>query len=177
SKMDQLYDKAIIKMLKTVGFQGFNRKALEYLKNITAQKMTLTLKYLSSLSNHSQKANTTLLDIFKLLEQAKVKLRKEDVQSFEPLNLEYERFEVEKPFENPLATAIEKYIHIYDFMPDFPPTHTFRRTFIKEIKKEDKAAKLKKRLEQTAIAQENLIKMLKQTNNIPDHANFMETFE
>lgn len=57
-----------------------------------------------------------------------------------------------------LATPIDKYVHIYEHLPSFPASHTFRRTIIKPPI-DFSCSNLKKRIEQSLRAENNLFKM------------------
>ncbi|KRH91818.1 hypothetical protein M153_23473000584, partial [Pseudoloma neurophilia] len=64
-----------------------------------------------------------------------------------------------------IATPIDKYVHIYEHLPSFPPSHTFRRTITKESV-DYSCEKLKKRIEESLRAENNLFKMMRGRNFI-----------
>lgn len=57
-----------------------------------------------------------------------------------------------------IASPIDKYVHIYEHLPPFPASHTFRRTIVKKPI-DFTCSNLKKRIEQSLRAENNLFKM------------------
>lgn len=197
--MDEVQRKIIASILKEAGFDNANQKALEILLNVFEDRLTSFLHASLQKSIHAGRPSMTMLDILdskqcfqKLLNyrpwdkshllECRTSAPKcsfknnEDMFSLVPLreiNLEYELLEPEVEWSSPLSTHVEKFIHIYDFMPSFPPIHTFRMTALKSQSSKNQSSKVKNRLEQSLRSESNMIKLIKTNGSIPGFINYM----
>jgi len=197
--MDEVQRKIIASILKEAGFDSANQKALEILLNVFEDRLSSFLHSSLQKSIHAGRPSMTMLDILdskqclqKLLDyrpgdeshllECNASVPKcsfknnEDMFSLVPLreiNLEYELLEPEVEWSSPLSTHVEKFIHIYDFMPSFPPIHTFRMTALKSHSSKNQSSKVKNRLEQSLRSESNMIKLIKTNGSIPGFINYM----
>ncbi|CAD26035.1 hypothetical protein [Encephalitozoon cuniculi GB-M1] len=158
----------LMKHLREVGYEAVERRALEVYAASLEAYMLAYLKTIGSVSRHGLKSHSTLLDVLCFIEGKKFE--------FSPVErIEYpeEVAEEEEKFVSPLSSSIEKYIHIYDFMPSFPPTHAFRQTIVKASSKSSKSVNVKNRLEQSLRTEGNLLKLIKASGSLPPFVNFL----
>lgn len=104
--------------------------------------------------------------------------QKKRAQLFNVLRFPAGEYETEKLVEpeewiSPISTRVEKFIHIYDFMPNFPPIHTFRLTTIKQPAMKNLSSKVKNRLEQSLKSEGNMIKLIKSSGSLPGFVNYL----
>lgn len=157
-----------MRYLREIGYEAVERKALEVFMASLEAYMLEYLKGVASVSRHGLKSHSTLLDILWLVEGKRFEL-----PPFERVTYEKEEAEKEEKFTSPLSSSIEKYIHIYDFMPSFPPTHAFRQTIVKGGSRSSKSMNVKNRLEQSLRTEGNLLKLIKASGSLPPFVNFL----
>ncbi|AFM99387.1 putative transcription factor IID complex subunit [Encephalitozoon hellem] len=166
--MRRILEDRLMRYLKEVGYEAVERKALEvYMASLEAY-MLEHLKGVVSVSRHGLKSHSTLLDVLWFIEGKKLEL-----PPFERIEYEEEEVVREEKFVSPLSSSIEKYIHIYDFMPSFPPTHAFRQTIVKGGSKGSKSMNVKNRLEQSLRTEGNLLKLIRASGSLPPFVNFL----
>ncbi|KAF9762393.1 hypothetical protein NGRA_2049 [Nosema granulosis] len=167
--MDEIIKHFLCVFLKEQGFESVETKALLMLKEAFEMRLNSYLRALYSYKSLSSKQNTTLTDVLCLTDH-KLPLILPSRKA-----LEYEETKVveECEFISPLANTVEKYIHIYDFMPTFPPTHTFKQTFVKSDTKENKSFSVKNRLEQSLRSENNLLRLIKSSGSLPPFINYL----
>lgn len=158
----------LVRRLRDAGYKGAERRALEVYAAALETYMLAYLRAIGSVSRHGLKSHTTLLDMVCFIEGKKF-----EFPSTERVVYETEAAVVEERFVSPLSSSIEKYIHIYDFMPGFPPTHAFRQTLVKQGSKASKPANVKNRLEQSLRTEGNLLKLIKASGTLPPFVNFL----
>jgi hypothetical protein len=168
--MRRVLEDRLLRILKEVGYEVVERKALEVYVTGLETYMLAYLRTISSLSRHGMKSHSTLLDLLCLVDGKRF-----DCGSVGEARVEYENevAEEEEKFNSPLSSSIEKYIHIYDFMPSFPAIHAFRQTITKPNCKSNKSANVKSRLEQSLRAEGNLLKLIKASESLPPFINFL----
>lgn len=167
--MDEIIKHFLCKYLKDNGYETVEIKALLMLKEAFELKINSYLKVLYSYKMLSSKQNSTLTDVMYLTnKKMPAILPSQGTPAYE----ETEVIE-DAEFISPLANTVEKYIHIYDFMPSFPPTHTFKQTFVKADTKENKSFSVKNRLEQSLRSENNLLKLIKSSGSLPPFINYL----
>lgn len=162
----------IANMLKNVGFECTNNRALMLLDHSFLLFFSSVLKTLKIRTIHSNRAKVTIIDILKMKQNKeyydKIKefvillSRLHNEENIVNENVEIEENEKEET-KFTISTQIEKYVHIYDHLPPFPPSHTFRKTIIKE-QKVSSCDNLKKRMEESLRAEKNLFRMMEVNN-------------
>ncbi|TBU07293.1 putative subunit 8 of transcription factor IID [Hamiltosporidium magnivora] len=169
--MEKILEKCILEELKRAGYQKLNTKALYMFTQTTIAQIKTNCNILSSLTLHSMRSRSTLLDVMNL-----IKLTKIDYSNvYNRPTVKYEVEEEPKPiqFKSSISCSAEKFIHIYDFMPDFPPVHTFKKSFLKENRSEDKSEKVKQRIEQSLKTESSLLKIIACSKGLPKRINFL----
>lgn len=180
--MMQPFNATLLHLLKNTGYTHTNTRALDIFSSISLQYIDEFLKTLANTTNHAQRSKTTVVDLFAILNLSKIDLNNKgdvDFKKVVPLGFETDANDLSGActFENSIVSKIDRYIHIYEFMPSFPPTHTFKKTFPKETIRNETPEKIKTRLEQVARAEKNLIKMLRVSKGLPKYVNFMDTMK
>lgn len=169
--MEKMTKIVLLQFLKEAGFENVNTKALELFYVLFEEKMSSILISLNNFTCHAQRSKVILSDLENVINVSKLN---DPFNSFPVLKFDEEVFHEKEQFDNGIASKIDKYIYIYEFMPNFPPTHTFKRSYIKEVKRNYKPEMLKIRLEQSMQAEKNLVKMMKLSKNLPKYVNFMD---
>lgn len=223
--MEKLFSFLIVHYLKRTGFKSVSKHALHLFYLSTMLSLKNYLRTLKSITLHSQRSKTTILDVLKLqtlFEEEFASLKaihrigrmnrkeREDEVSADELGSRavndnmgggqadnirdtgyqtgnpvfIERFRSMKSSSiaeeidqavpcSLLGTNMDKYVHVYDFLPPFPPAHTFKKSFAKESEKEEKSKNIKRRLEESLVAENNLVRMMDANKEIPSVVNFM----
>ncbi|ADM12613.1 uncharacterized protein Eint_111130 [Encephalitozoon intestinalis ATCC 50506] len=166
--MRRILEDRLMRYLREVGYEVVEKRALEVYMGSLETYMLEHLKAVVSVSRHGLKSHSTLLDFLRFIEGKRF-----EFPFFENVVYEEEVKEEEKEFASPLASSIEKYIHIYDFMPSFPPIHAFRQTIVKAGNKGSKSMNVKNRLEQSLRTEGNLLKLIKASGSLPPFVNFL----
>ncbi|KAM0671776.1 hypothetical protein CWI42_121120 [Ordospora colligata] len=168
--MRRVVEDRLLRILKEVGYEVVESKALEVYVEALETYMLAYLRTVCSLSRHGMKSHSTLIDLLCLIDGKRF-----DCGGVGKEKVEYEQEVVEKEqeFNSPLSSSIEKYIHIYDFMPSFPAIHAFRQTITKPNCKSNKSANVKSRLEQSLRAEGNLLNLIKASGSLPPFINFL----
>ncbi|KAI5149311.1 hypothetical protein ENBRE01_0828 [Enteropsectra breve] len=96
-----------------------------------------------------------------------------DIPAISPTTSSHEEQEDTIEWNSPLSTKVEKFIHIYDFMPSFPPLHTFRNTVSKQAGAKKHSSQVKNRLEQSLKSEGSMIKLIKNTGSLPPYVNYL----
>lgn len=172
-----IYHTAVLNYLKSIGYTHTSSYALSMLTSIFKATIHKFLKTLVSVTTHAQRSKTTIVDLHSLLRFFDIRLHKVlRIHPYMQLNLDTEQNMIQDcaAFENSIVSKIDRYIHIYEFMPSFPPTHTFKKTFPKETKSNETPEKIKIKLEQVGRAEKNLIRMMRMSNKLPKRVNFMD---
>lgn len=197
--MDEVMKRIIIQILKKTGFEAVESQALEVLLKVFSDRLISYLNTVSQKTQHSSRPSTSFIDllnmnaqIFKIgkevsypqhiLSECNVTVPDCKYESIKKLfslihinreNYPEELIEPEIEWISPLATRVEKYIHIYDFMPNFPPIHTFRMTAVKPMNSKYQSTKVKNRLEQSLSSEGNMVKLIKSSGTMPKFINFL----
>ncbi|KAM0681312.1 hypothetical protein GINT2_000511 [Glugoides intestinalis] len=197
--MDDVVKLCIIKLLKKAGFESIEAKALEIIIEVHKDRLSRFLQTIVKLSTHASRPSVSLLDSFgvkhtfphigKELRFSKEMLiechtdipicRNKSVQNIFSLIVPEKTVfpnsiqEEEVEWCSPLSGKIEKFIHIYEFMPNFPPIHTFRLTPLKSSIFKNQSAKVKNRLEQSLRSEENMVKLIKSSGSMPNFINYL----
>lgn len=170
--MDQILDIYILSELKDTGYSFANKRALQILKSVFIKKMLTYCKSLKHVTNHAGRHKTILTDIFNFDKSPMFEINN---SSKVALHFENSIYTPPEKFVNEIASKIDRYIHIYEFMPEFPPTHTFKRSYAKNAKKHD--IKIKQRVEQNLLAERTVFKMVFVEKKMPRHVNYMDYME
>lgn len=173
-KIDEIIETCLANELKRAGYECMDKKALIIFKEAFDKRIMSILHTLRKFTSHSLKDKSTMIEAFVMMNDIGIKVNKRDFVKILPLHIEKEEEDVKIEFHNKLASVIDKYIHVYEFMPDFPPAHSFKKTFIKGSINSNFSEGHKKRLEQSAVAEANLYKMLHKSNKIPQFANYLK---
>lgn len=177
--MEECLKYILIVHLRKVGFDAVTRRALNLFYLSTTCTIKNYLRTLKSITLHSQRSKTTVLDILKLqtfFKEQFIPLKvahRLSLITVKPIKILEDREEGKRITDSLLGTTIDRYVHVYDFMPKFPPAHTFRKSFAKESEEEEKSKNIKRRLEESLIAENNLVKMMDASNDVPSFVNFM----
>jgi len=197
--MDDVIKRIVAELLKTIGFEAVESKALELLVNVLDDRITSYLNTVSKMSLLCSRPTTTLLDLFGMRQRVpwigkelripndalaecgvlSTPCRSRTVQSLftlVPLKKQHfpvEMAELEESWVSPLSTRVEKFIHIYEFMPEFPPIHTFRMSLMKGSTVKNQSSKVKNRLEQSLRSEGNMVKLIKSSGSMPKFVNYL----
>lgn len=173
--MHSIISHILIRFLQAAGYTHTDSYAISILSTILTTHLHNLLKSLQKLTTHAQRSKTTLIDLHSLTSLLNLKVSFIELQ-FEQANyiINTNRMLSGHAFENSIVSKIDRYIHIYEFMPSFPPTHTFKKTFPKETIKHETPEKIKMRLDQVARAEKNLIRILKVSKGLGRRVNFMD---
>lgn len=197
--MDEAKRRTIAQLLKTIGFESVEAKALELLVRVLDDRVTAYLTTVSRMALLCSRPTTTLLDLFGMrqtvprigrelripkdaLAECNVDVppcRNTTVQGlFTLVPLRRQAFPVEtlaqeETWVSPLSTRVEKFIHVYDFMPEFPPIHTFRTSSVKGSTLKNQSSKVKNRLEQSLRSEGNMVKLIKSSGSMPKFVNYL----
>lgn len=189
----------IVQILKKSGFEATEEKALELMLEVFSDRLNSFLKTAAQRSILSLRPSTSLLDILSInnrifqigrelpftmdmLDECNVAVPESRYASVQKLfslvdfpkeNYPEELIETEAEWISPITTKVEKYIHIYDFMPNFPPIHTFRMTSIRPANNKHQSTKVKNRLEQSLSSEGNMVKLIKSSGTMPKFINFL----
>lgn len=164
--MKNLLRHSIARALRESGFDSFEEKAMHYFINILE---LYTQKILSGIKNnscHCGRSRTTLLDLT-------TKLSFKEVKSFPYLEYEPEIEVKTLNYISPVSAPVEKFMHIYEFMPIFPPLHTFKETIIREKKVRSRARDVKDRIEQRNKVIESLFSLIRASKKKPKCVNYL----
>ncbi|KAK6090827.1 hypothetical protein P3W45_000072 [Vairimorpha bombi] len=167
--MDDLINHCIIRIVKEHGYDYADKRAILLIKEALERHINSILKVFHSYTIHSKKQSANAFDLLSVLKDTKFSVN----TRLTPML--YSQVEEEPcfDFKSPLSTYLERYIHIYEFMPPFPPTHTFRQTYLKNKEKEDKSQLVKTRLEQSLRSEKNLLKLIKGSGSLPSFINYL----
>lgn len=197
--MEQVMRRAIAEIMKLIGFEQMESNAMELLLAIHNDRLESNLRTITKPSFLCGRASVSLLDLFgmrqtlprisnemqfakEMLEECKITVpvcKNRSIQSLftlAPVKKQthpIELLEEETEWISPLSTRVEKFIHIYDFMPEFPPIHTFRMTFIKSSAFKNQSSKVKNRLEQSLRSEGNMVKLIKSSGSMPRFINYL----
>lgn len=189
----------IIDLLKNVGFESVETKALELLKSVFTDRVDAYLHTISRLSIQSSRSSVSLLDLLgvkqkiprigkeiqftnEMLIECNATISYSKIKPIQQLftlvfgkkqNFENEIKEETVEWISPLSSRVEKFIHIYDFMPSFPPIHTFRMTLTKGSGFKNQSSKVKNRLEQSLRSENNMVKLIKSSGSMPKFINYL----
>lgn len=191
--MEEILTRALCKIIQQAGFEAINQKAMKYFISVFEDRIKSMFMVLVSKSVHSGRPTCSLIDLYKYIEEGRalgviakyshnipktVTCANNRRNMFKLLDFSTEKYEkivlheTEK-WLSPLSNRVEKFIHIYDFMPDFPPIHTFRLTPIKQLVSKNLSSKVKNRLEQSLKSEKNMIKLIKSSDSLPKFINFL----
>ncbi|EPR79736.1 hypothetical protein SLOPH_1840 [Spraguea lophii 42_110] len=164
----------VLKALCNAGFASASQQTISLFCDIFSIYLQNNLTHLKNITTQSNRSKSTILDIFYLTKYHKILSMKE---IYEILNNRIEK-DTEVYVKSSKNNIIEDkkedlFTSIYSFMPSFPLPHTYKRTFENINKKEDKAKKIKMRLEQSRTLENNLIKIYRYSNKIPYFINFL----
>lgn len=190
--MQKLLTHIILRIIQNAGFEAVSKPALELLLRVYEDRICTILNIVTMKANFAARPSTSILDFMniiedptKLLGQAaaeKGSTSTRDAAAFRklfnvaqlaPVEYPAEEYIEPKEWTSPLSTRVEKFIHIYDFMPSFPPIHTFRLTAIKQPIMKNHSSKVKNRLEQSLKSESNMIKLIKSSGALPGYINFL----
>lgn len=195
--MEEILERTVLKLLKNAGFESVEPLALKKLLRVFDDKITSTLSISSQIAGLACRPSITILDLFGLRRKSCMitlsiprevyidcdirppfsrNLSVSNLFTLVPLNLvsyPYEIYEEEEEWISPVSTKVDKFIHIYEFMPTFPPIHTFRMTSLKEKTVSNQSSKVKNRLEQSLRTEGNLIKLIKSSGTVPNFINYL----
>lgn len=171
--MEKCIDYILAFHLRRAGFEGTTKRALHLFNVATVCTLRNYLRTLKSITIHSQRAHTTILDVLKLQTLFKTPFIT-DNKMYYPMQFAEEPDEDGHVPCSGIGVRVEKFVHIYDFMPVFPPAHTFKKSFPKESgDEEERGRNIKRRLEESLVGENNLVRMMDACNEIPDYVNFM----
>jgi hypothetical protein len=170
--MDEILEHFLCNFLKKNGFEIVERKALLILKEALISRIESYFRCMNSYKTLGLKQGSTAIDALNLVKQEKESNLKM-LEQGELVTYEEPQVEIKPEFISPLANTVERYIHIYDFMPTFPPTHTFKQTYLKLDTKENKSFSVKNRLEQSLRSEGNLLKLMKSSESLPPFINYL----
>lgn len=197
--MEEMLQRMILRLLKNTGFETAESRALAVLVKTFDDRISSFLRTVSQLSVLGGRPSVCMLDLFgtKQATQSLARYRPlpteilvecgstvpkcrngntRNLFSLIPLLPEIyprETVEDEEEWVSPLSTRVEKFIHIYEFMPNFPPIHTFRTTAVKNHNSKNQSSKVKNRLEQSLRSEGNMIKLIKSSGSIPNFINYI----
>lgn len=197
--MDDVVKFCVAKLLKKAGFEGIEAKALELIVEVHRDRISRFLQSMVKLSIHASRPSVSLLDLFavkynfprigrefpfteEMLLECNVDIpvcKNKSVQNIFslilPEKVHFPKCVQEEEIEwcSPLSGKVEKFIHIYEFMPSFPPIHTFRLTPLKSSIFKNQSAKVKNRLEQSLRSEENMVKLIKSSGSMPNFINYL----
>lgn len=197
--MEEILRRVVVQLLRNTGFEAVESRALELLVKVFDDRVTSFLKTVSQLSTLSGRPSVCMLDLFGTRQEIRglggckplpkemlaehcataPKCKNKNIESLfslVPLVPEIypcEAVDVETEWVSPLSTRVEKFIHIYEFMPSFPPIHTFRMTAVKNYNLKNQSSKVKSRLEQSLRSEGNMIKLIKSSGSIPNFINYI----
>lgn len=165
--MKKILEHRLATALRDAGFEVVERRALETFAASMESYMDAHLRAVASVSRHALKSHATLLDMLAIVD------RRLSVPVSRSVDYVQEMPRKEPRFESPLASSIEKYIHIYEFMPGFPPTHAFRQTIAKPNSRSSRSLNVKHRLEQSLRSEGNLLQLIRASGSLPPFINFL----
>lgn len=197
--MDEVTKRAIAELLKNIGFEAVDRRAMELLFSIFDDRLTSYLGSNSRLSLLCSRPTTTLVDLFgirqniprignelhfppEVLTECNVSLppcTNRTIQNLfslvhiKKLHFPIEMIEPEPEWTSPLSTRVEKFIHVYEFMPNFPPIHTFRISSVKNTAMKNQSSKVKNRLDQSLKSEGSMVKLIKSSGSMPKFINYL----
>ncbi|WUR02333.1 transcription initiation factor TFIID subunit 8 (TAF8) [Vairimorpha necatrix] len=167
--MDEILNHVIIQIIKEVGYESASKKAILLLADSLKDQISSILKVLHCHTSHTSRQNSNMWNLLEIMSYKYLIFQSRPSRVYYPISQE----EPLVDFKSPLSTYLERYIHIYDFMPPFPPTHTFRQTLVKNKEKEDKSELVKTRLEQSLRSERNLLKLIKSSGSLPSFVNYL----
>lgn len=196
--MKKILERTIAKFLKEVGFETTSKLALEIIMAVFEDRIIAMLNPISSRGVLTSRPTATVLDVLDYIENLNAFTYRMPIAQLSPAQtvqanqiLKFKRqelfnliqfpkdpneedvYEEPKEWTSPLSTRVEKFIHIYDFMPAFPPIHTFRLTLIKPLTTRNLSSKVKNRLEQSLKSEGNMIKLIKSSASLPEFINYL----
>lgn len=184
-------------MLHQAGFKAFNRQALALLAAVFEDRLAVLLMCLNSRAIHAGRPGATLTDLLgavygglslnslrtggargarvRLARPTEAAAARAAAFALPATRVTYpmEAFDLPEEWESPISTRVEKFIHIYDFMPPFPPIHTFRMTPSKTTENISFSARVKNRLEQSLKSENNMIRLIKSSGTLPAFVHFI----
>lgn len=197
--MDVFLKRIICEILKQAGFDSVESKALTYFIDSFEESICVFLRTSLQLSLHAGRPSTSLLDVFGINKSIQ-RIKNNSLITPEQLmecnatiipsswpsisnlfsiipftrpHIIYEEIEIEPDWQSSISSKVEKFIHIYDFMPSFPPIHTFRITMPKASDIKNQSSKVKHRLEQSLRSEGNMIKLVKSSGSVPGFINYL----
>ncbi|KAM0678112.1 hypothetical protein BDAP_001371 [Binucleata daphniae] len=178
--MDSIIEFVIINCLSSVGYTRFSKRAIEHFKQAFINNYSSFLNSLSAVTLHAQRSKSNFIDVNNTLKLKNKTITYEDRTCNVGYNelMSYVEFEEEERqeivnFENPIASNIDRFIHVYEFMPHFPPSHTFKRNYTKEIGKYRRPDGIKKKIEETVLVERSLIRIMKERRELKPYANYL----
>lgn len=171
--MDNIIEHIIIEALSSAGYTSFSKRAVEHFKQVFINKQLSFLNSLSAVTIHSQRSKSNIIDLNNTLKLTNKKISQKDLVSFDTKKFENQEEQEFVNFVNPIASNIDRFIHVYEFMPHFPPSHTFKRNYTKEIAKHRRPDGIKKKIEETVLVERSLIRIMKENKELKCFANFL----
>ncbi|KAI4291708.1 hypothetical protein PAPHI01_0982 [Pancytospora philotis] len=186
--MRGLLEHTVAELLRTAGFERVSRQALETLLVVFEDRLCAVLNATASRAAFAGRPSASVLDIMNTItaptgfscqigtdrrNPAELRRWAFGVAPGLPANYEGEQHEDQAEWVSPLSTRVEKFIHIYDFMPSFPPIHTFRLTAAKVPASKNHSSRVKNRLEQSLKSESNMMKLIKSSGSLPSYINFL----
>ncbi|KAM0688670.1 hypothetical protein COBT_000071 [Conglomerata obtusa] len=176
--MDEIIESTLALILRDAGYDSISKHALNHFSQIFKNQILSLLKALNALTLHAQRSKSSLIDIQSLLKLTNRSITTGDIQNAIQKNdllphFQNEIAEVTVSFENLIANSIDRFIHVYEFMPQFPPTHTFKRNYSKEVGKHRRPDGIKKRIEESVMVERSLIRMIMERGEMPKYVNYL----
>ncbi|KAI5172477.1 hypothetical protein PAEPH01_1753 [Pancytospora epiphaga] len=192
--MKKVIEFTVLQILRQTGFETVSRRSLELIVEVFKDRLVAFLNTVSSRAALSMRSGISLVDLMDYIEDPRsfshignrgkqrgmetsalknARSRLFDVIPAPQVQFEKENLEEPKEWISPLSTRVEKFIHIYDFMPNFPPIHTFRLTLPKQVVQKNYSSRVKKRLEQSLKSEGNMIKLIKSSGSLPGYINYL----
>lgn len=197
--MDVMLRRMVARLLRNAGFEAVESRALEILVGVFEDRIISFLRTATQLAALSGRPSVSMLDLFGMNQGSRgivdyrmlsremlaecgsnvPKCRNRNVEELLSLisvvseSYFHETVDPEDEWISSLSTRVEKFIHIYDFMPSFPPIHTFRMTIVKNYNLKNQSSKVKSRLEQSLRSEGNMIRLIKSSGSIPNFINYI----
>lgn len=194
SHMERIVERVVARIMKEAGFEACSSRSLRFITAILEDRLEAILRSVSSQSQHAGRPSTTFTDLLGMViqqnafmacditgytppiskdESSKRRSMLFSLPSISPEEFPRETIDPGQEWVSPISTKVEKFIHIYDFMPSFPPMHTFRQTSPKASETAGLSSRVKHRLEQSLVTESNMIKLIKLGGSLPKFVNYI----
>lgn len=169
---DKFIQATISIVIKQLGFTHASPQAIELFSKVFEDRILFILRSVGTSALHSNRTKINLFDLCFYRKELRGNVLKVPLKK-ETIPVEYEELSDEERWISKLSVRVDKFSHIYEFMPEFPPIHTFRQTPLPTNSEKTESLNVKNRMDQSLKSEENMFKLFKSSGSFPPIINYL----